>query len=37
MSLNPLPLSYCTNVHPGLTVAQVERGLTEVTVPVRSV
>lgn len=33
MSLNPLPLSYCTNVHPGLTVAQVERGLTEFTVP----
>ncbi len=33
MSLNPLPLSYCTNVHPGLTVAQVESGLTEFTVP----
>lgn len=33
MSFNPLPLSYCTNVHPGLTVAQVERGLTEFTVP----
>lgn len=33
MSLNPLPLSYCTNVHPGLTVVQVERGMTEFTVP----
>ena len=33
MSLNSLPLSYCTNLHPGLTVAQVESGLTEFTVP----
>lgn len=33
MSLSPLPLSYCTNVHPGLSVAQVEHGLTEFTVP----
>lgn len=33
MSLSPLPLSYCTNVHPGLTVAQVLHGLTEFTVP----
>lgn len=33
MSLSSLPLSYCTNVHPGLTVSQVERGLTEFTVP----
>lgn len=33
MSQSSLPLSYCTNVHPGLTVAQVERGLTEFTVP----
>ena len=33
MSLSSLPLSYCTNVHPGLTVAQVESGLTEFTVP----
>ncbi len=33
MSLSSLPLSYCTNVHPGLTVAQVERGLAEFTVP----
>lgn len=35
MSLSPLPLSYCTNVHPGQTVAEVERGLDEYTVPVR--
>lgn len=33
MSLSQLPLSYCTNLHPGLTVAQVERGLTDFTVP----
>lgn len=33
MSLNSLPLSYCTNVHPGLTTAQIERGLKEFTVP----
>lgn len=33
MSQSSLPLSYCTNLHPGLTVAQVERGLTDFTVP----
>ncbi len=33
MSLSFLPLSYCTNVHTGLTIAQVEQGLTEFTVP----
>ena len=33
MTLSQLPLSYCTNVHPGLTIAEVERGLTEFTVP----
>lgn len=27
MSLSSLPLSYCTNVHPGLTVAEVVHGL----------
>lgn len=32
MSLNSLPLSYCTNVHPGLTVDQVLRGLSDFTV-----
>ena len=35
MSLSPLPLSYCTNVHPGRSVAEVEKGLDEYTVPVR--
>jgi len=35
MSLSTLPLSYCTNVHPGQTVAEVERGLDEYTVHVR--
>lgn len=36
MTWNPLPLSYCTNVHPGRTVAEVEHGLNEYTVPLRS-
>lgn len=35
MSLSELPLSYCTNVHPGQTVAEVENGLTEYTSPMR--
>ncbi len=35
MSLSPLPLSYCTNLHPGRTVAEVEDGLTQFTVPAR--
>jgi len=29
------PLSYCTNVHPGLTVTEVQAGLSEFTVPTR--
>src|SRR5579864_7204901 len=33
MSLSPLPLSYCTNVHPGRTVAEIEEGLDRYTVP----
>jgi sugar phosphate isomerase/epimerase len=36
VSLSSLPLSYCTNVHPGQSVAEVERGLNEYTVPVKS-
>lgn len=36
MSLSTLPLSYCTNVHPGLTVAEVEAGLDRFTVPVHA-
>jgi sugar phosphate isomerase/epimerase len=35
MSLSSLPLSYCTNVHPGRSVAEVEKGLDAYTVPVR--
>ena len=34
MSLSALPLSYCTNVHPGRSVAEVESGLDRYTVPV---
>src|SRR5687767_11253176 len=32
MSLSTLPLSYCTNVHPGRNVAEVEDGLDRYTV-----
>lgn len=35
MSLSSLPLGYCTNVHPGRTVADVLAGLDRYTVPVR--
>lgn len=35
MSLPPLPLGYCTNVHPGRTVAEVLAGLDRYTLPVR--
>lgn len=35
MSLSTLPLSYCTNVHPSLTVAEVLSGLATYTGPVR--
>jgi sugar phosphate isomerase/epimerase len=34
MSLSPLPLGYCTNVHPAQTVAGVLEGLDRYTVPV---
>ena len=34
MSLSTFPLGYCTNVHPGRTLAEVERGLDRYTVPV---
>lgn len=34
MSLSTLPLSYCTNVHPGRSVGEVEAGLDQYTVPV---
>jgi hypothetical protein len=32
MSLSHLPLSYCTNVHPGRSVAEVEAGLDRYTI-----
>lgn len=35
MALSTLPLGYCTNVHPGQTVAGVLAGLDQYTVPVR--
>ena len=35
MALPDLPLGYCTNVHPGRTVAEVVAGLDRYTVPVR--
>lgn len=35
MTLSLLPLSYCTNVHPGLSVAEVESGLNEYTMATR--
>ncbi|MBW3543668.1 MAG: metabolite traffic protein EboE [Planctomycetes bacterium] len=35
MTLAALPLSYCTNVHPGRTLAEVEQGLDRYTVHVR--
>jgi len=36
MALSDLPLSYCTNVHPGVSVAEVERGLDDFTVPLNA-
>lgn len=33
MSISQLPLSYCTNVHPGRTVEEVLNGLRDFTVP----
>ncbi len=35
MSVSPLPLSYCTNVHPGRSVAQVREGLERYTAHVK--
>ena len=35
MSLSSLPLSYCTNVHPGRSFAEVKDGLEQFTAPVR--
>lgn len=35
MSFSDLPLSYCTNVHPGRTVADVIAGLDQFSLPIR--
>jgi sugar phosphate isomerase/epimerase len=35
MSLSTLPLSYCTNVHPGQSVAEIDSGLDRYTVAVQ--
>lgn len=35
MGLSNLPLSYCTNVHPGRSLAEVEQGLDDYTAPLR--
>lgn len=36
MALSELPLSYCTNVHPGGTVEQIVWGIENVTAPLRA-
>ncbi len=36
MTLSRLPLSYCTNVHPGRTVNEVLTGLAQFTLPIRA-
>jgi hypothetical protein len=36
MALSDLPLSYCTNVHPGRSLADVDHGLDEYTAPLRA-
>ena len=36
MTISNLPLSYCTNVHPGQTVAEVEAGLDRFTLPIKA-
>ena len=35
MSISSLPLSYCTNVHPGRSVVEVEEGLDRFTLPIK--
>lgn len=35
MSISTLPLGYCTNVHPGRSLAEVEEGIDRFTVPVQ--
>lgn len=35
MSISSLPLSYCTNVHPGRSIAEVDEGLDRFTLPIK--
>ncbi len=35
MSISSLPLSYCTNVHPGRSIVEVEEGLDRFTLPIK--
>ncbi|MDZ4686844.1 MAG: metabolite traffic protein EboE [Planctomycetaceae bacterium] len=35
MTLSRMPLSYCTNVHPGRSLAEVQDGLTRFMLPIR--
>lgn len=36
MTISSLPLSYCTNVHPGRSVVEVEEGLDRFTLPIKA-
>jgi len=36
MTISSLPLSYCTNVHPGRNLAEVEEGLDRFTLPIQA-
>ncbi len=36
MTISSLPLSYCTNVHPGRSIADVETGLDHFTIPIKA-
>lgn len=36
MTVSSLPLSYCTNVHPGRTIHEVEEGLDRFTLPIKA-
>lgn len=36
MTVSSLPLSYCTNVHPGRTVQEVKEGLDRFTLPIKA-
>ncbi len=35
MSISSLPLSYCTNVHPGRSIVEVDEGLDRFTLPIK--